>query len=217
MGRGTAFRLAALGVLALVLAWRLGCSGPIGERGEAGLSSGTIDTQELAADLAAPVPAGSLTDLAGTFHDQDGRARTLAEFRGRPWVTSAVYTRCVTVCPRVVEDLRQLERAWRADTSWRGVLFSLDPAYDSPEVLRAFAAERGLSPARWTLLVPDSATLVPLARALGLLVTPDPEAGIAHTAVFAQVGADGRILDRRTGLSLPKGRLAKAWKRPAAL
>lgn len=215
MGRGTTIRLALMGVLALVLVWRLGCADRNAQRGEAGMSSGTIDTQELAADLAAAVPEGVLTDLAGTFHDQDGRARALAEFRGRPWVASAVYTRCVTVCPRVVEELQRLERAWQADTSWRGVLFSLDPAHDRPEVLRAFAAEHDLSPARWTLLVPDSATLVPLARALGLLVTPDPDGGIAHTAVFAKVGADGRIADRRTGLSLPKGGLAAAWKRPA--
>jgi protein SCO1/2 len=207
-------RLAAIGVLALVLVWRMGCADPNVQRGEAGLSSGTIDTQELAADMAAPLPEGSLTDLAGTFHDQDGRERRLAEFRGRPFVASAVYTRCVTVCPRVVEELSRLERAWRADTSWRGVLFSLDPAYDRPEVLRAFAAEHGLSPARWTLLVPDSASLAPLAQALGLLVTPDPAGGIAHTAVFAKVGADGRITDRRTGVSLPQGGLAAAWKRP---
>ena len=127
-------------------------------------------------------------------------------------MASAIYTRCVTVCPRVVEELRALDRAWSADTSCRFVLFSLDPAHDRPEALRAFAEARGLQSPRWTLLVPDSATLGPLAQALGLLARSDPAGGIAHTAVYARVGRDGAILDRRVGVSLPRGGLAELWK-----
>jgi len=223
--RRVASVLAAIGALAVFLAWRAGC----GDRGHgaltgsevasgiAGTSSGEVrDLQARAANRAAEVPGSPITDLPGTFTDQDGRARHLSELRGRRWITSAVYTRCVTVCPRVVEELRGLEKdpAWAADTSWKGVLFSLDPAYDQPSVLRAFAAARGLDRARWTLLAPDSASLGPLTRALGLLSRNDPEGGIAHTAVFATVGADGRITDRRVGFELPAGGLAALWKRP---
>lgn len=214
-------RVAALGVVALLLVWRTGCSD--GNRrvasGEAGTSSGISDDfQQLAANRAAEVPGAPLTDLPATFTDQDGRTRHLAELRGRPWVASAIYTRCVSVCPRIVEELHALEkeRAWAADTSWRGVLFSLDPAFDRPPVLREFVAARGIDTARWTVLVPDSASLEPLARALGLLARDDPDGGIAHTAVFAMVGADGRIADRRVGLTLPSGGLAAAWKRRPA-
>ena len=41
----------------------------------------------------------------------------------------------------------------------RYVLFSLDPAYDTPRVLRAFAAAHALPAPRWTLLRPDTASL----------------------------------------------------------
>ena len=212
MGRGMGIRLALMGVLALLLVWRTGCSEGR-ERGSAGVSSGGMgDGEEVAASVAAPVPGGSLTDVVGEFVDAQGRPATLADFRGRRWVASAIYTRCGTVCPRVVNDLRLLEQAWRADTTWGIVLFSLDPAHDRPEVLRAFAEARGLAAPRWTLVVPDSATLEPLARTLGLIARPDAAGGIAHSAVFAYVDADGRILDRRVGLSLPKGGLAQVWK-----
>jgi protein SCO1/2 len=213
--------LAVTGVIALLLVWRAGCVD--GDRrvasGAAGTSSGySEDAQERTANRAAEIPGSSLVDLPATFVDQDGHERHLAEFRGRLWVASAIYTRCVTVCPRVVEELRELERSheWAADTSWHGVLFSLDPTYDQPSVLRAFAATRRLDDARWTLLVPDSASLEPLARALGLLAEADPAGGIAHTAVFALVGRDGRIADRRVGIALPRGGLAVAWQRPSA-
>lgn len=217
MSRGRALRLLLMGALALLIVWRFGCADGNVEHGEAGSSSGYApDAQESAAGAAGAMSGGSLVDVPGTFHDQDGVAHRLADFRGRPLVASAIYTRCVTVCPRVIEELRALEQAWRADTTWRGLLFSLDPLYDRPEILRAFAAARGLSSARWTLLVPDSAALDTLASRLGLLARDDPAGGIAHTAVFARVDESGRITDRRTGLSLPKGGLAAAWKRPAA-
>ncbi len=214
-----AIRLALMGVLAVALVWRAGCSGSTdgeqrAERGTAGVSSGIApDAQELAADQSAPQSGGSLVAIEATLLDASGRTRKLAEFRGAPWVASAIYTRCGTVCPRVVAELRTLERAWDADTTWRIVLFSLDPAHDRPEVLRAFAKEQGLSSPRWTLLVPDSSGLDSLASALGLIARPDQAGGIAHSAVFAYVDADGNILDRRVGLALPKGGLAEVWRR----
>ncbi len=219
MGRGMAIRLALMGGLAVALVWRAGCAGSPGgallaERGTAGVSSGIApDEQEVTASQTAPWSGGSLAAVEGTLLDASGRVRRLAEFRGAPWVASAIYTRCGTVCPRVVDELRMLERAWAADTTWRIVLFSLDPAHDRPEVLRTFAAERGLATPRWTLLVPDSAALLPLADALGLIARPDQAGGIAHTAVFAYVDAGGGIRDRRVGLRLPKGGLAQAWRR----
>ena len=213
-----AIRLALMGVLALVLVWYAGLSdrgsGARIERGSAGLSSGGMsDGEHEAAGEALPVPGGSLADVPGEFLDADGHSRRLHTLRGRRWVASAIYTRCATVCPRVVEDLRALERAWAADTTWGIVLFSLDPAHDRPQVLRAFAAARGLAAPRWTLVVPDSAALEQLARTLGLIARADAAGGIAHSAVFAYVDADGRILDRRVGLSLPRGGLARAWRR----
>ena len=116
-----AVRLAVMGVLAVLLVWRAGCAGdgssPV-EHGSAGESSVTTPgVQEGAASEAASPSGGSLTALGGTFLDSDGHARRLAEFRGRAWVASAIYTRCVMVCPRVVEEMLALDRAWSADTS----------------------------------------------------------------------------------------------------
>jgi protein SCO1 len=212
----SALRFLLLATIVLIFVGPVGCSGGNVEHGEAGSSSGYApDAQELAAGEASAMAGGSLADVPGTFTDQDGATHRLSDFRGRPLVASAIYTRCVTVCPRVVEELRALEHAWRADTTWHGVLFSLDPTYDRPPILHAFAAERGLSPSRWTLLVPDSAALDTLARTLGLFARDDPSGGIAHTALFARVDEAGQITDRRTGISLPRGGLAAVWKRPA--
>ena len=94
----------------------------------------------------------------------------------------------------------------------RFVLFSLDPAHDTPRALTAFARAHALSPPRWTLLRPDSASLNAIARALGLALAAAPDGGIAHTAVIAIVDSSGHVRERRLGLEPDAAALAAAWR-----
>jgi protein SCO1/2 len=211
-------RLVLMGALAAFLAARAGWA-PVGvglhsfARGSAGVSSGDNGASEVHAAGEAPAVTGALlTALTGTFTDQAGRERVLAEFRGAPFVASLVYTRCTTVCPRVVAELQRLERSAAGAAPPRFVLFSLDPAYDTPATLRAFAATHVLDSTRWTLLVPEPAMLPPLASALGVAWRPLADGGIAHSAVIAVVDRNGRVRERQVGLSSAPGRLAAAWR-----
>ena len=96
----------------------------------------------------------SLDAFDSTFTDQSGHTVTLASYHGRPMVLAMIYTHCTSACPLLLNSLRRLETALpaaqRADTWF--VLVTLDPAHDPPDTLRAFAASRGLDPARWRLL-----------------------------------------------------------------
>jgi protein SCO1/2 len=184
-----------------------------GERGPAGPSSGTNalgpDAREIRAAREAPTPAGeSLVEVPGVFTDAGGRARTLAEFRGEPFLASLVYTRCPTVCPTLIAELKRLERLPGEARPTRIVLVSLDPAHDTPDVLRAFAEAHALDPAHWTLLAPEPAALAAVARALGVASGPESGGGIAHSAVIAVVDAEGRVRRRHVGLGSPAAALA---------
>jgi protein SCO1/2 len=92
------------------------------------------------------------------------------------------------------------------------VLISLDPAHDTPEALRAFAALHALDSTRWTLLTPEPALLPPLASALGVAWRAGPDGGIAHSAVIAMVDRSGHVQDRRVGLESAPARLVDAWR-----
>lgn len=207
------FMLLMVGVL---VAGRMGWMGGFAGRaavahGPAGESSGSSGVSEEQAAGRAPASSGApLTALHGRFHDATGAERTLASLRGTPFVASVLYTRCTTVCPRVVAQLQRLERD-AGEPAPRFVLFSLDPAHDTPETLRAFAVQHGLDPARWTLLVSEPAALPPLAAALGVAWQPGPDGGIAHSAVIAIVDSAGRIRERRVGLGGEPARLVADW------
>ena len=199
-----------------LLVWRVLSTGrpaePQGvEHGSAGIAS-TSGSEERAAGEGLEPADAPLTSIAGTFTDQDGHVRPLSKLRGVPFVASAIYTRCPSVCPRTVAALQRLDRSLPVGDRPRYVLFSLDPAYDTPRVLRGFAAAHALPAPRWTLLRPDTASLPAVARALGLTYAAEG-GGIAHTAVIAIVDSSGHVSERQLGLDQDPAALLAAWRR----
>jgi protein SCO1/2 len=182
------------------------------EQGSAGLSS-TSGDEESAAGTGPEPGAVALTAIAGKFTDQDGHARVLSSFRGNPFVASAIYTRCPSVCPRTVAQLQRLAHSLPVGDAPSFVLFSLDPAHDTPQVLRAFAGAHALSPPGWTLLRPDSASLPAIAHALGLAYSALPGGGIAHTSVIAIVDSSGHVRERWLGADTDPAQALAAWRR----
>jgi cytochrome oxidase Cu insertion factor (SCO1/SenC/PrrC family) len=182
-------------------------------RGEAGISSGEGDPQVRAA-FQRETPSGvALADVAGRFVDVEGRERSMASLVGEPFVLSLVYTRCRTVCPRTMAELSRLERdAAAAGAPARFVVVSLDPAHDSPDTLRAFAARQSLDLARWTLLAPEPAALATLTSALGVAMGPDAAGGVMHTAMIATVDSTGAVRSWRVGLDTSPERLLADWQ-----
>lgn len=89
-------------------------------------------------------------DLDHGVTDQDGRAMKLADLRGKPFAVSFLFTRCPNprMCPLIAETMRDLQRKLARDglaDKVRLVLITIDPVYDSPERLKEYAVNRGLT------------------------------------------------------------------------
>ena len=68
-------------------------------------------------------------------------------------VAHLIFTRCPTVCPVVVLKMKALEEKTRGlgfDLGFASI--SVDPSYDTPETLAAFAGKFGVSTKRWSFL-----------------------------------------------------------------
>lgn len=72
--------------------------------------------------------------------DHNGRAVTLADFRGKLVVLFFGYTHCPDVCPTTLQDMAQaLKRLEPAVAERVQVLFvSVDPERDTPDTLKAY-------------------------------------------------------------------------------
>lgn len=96
--------------------------------------------------------------------DQEGRPFDSATaLRGTPWIANFIFTRCTTICPIFTARMAQVDKLARdKKLKTRLVSFSVDPEHDTPEVLKAYAAERGASTERWSFLTGKTDEIVKL-------------------------------------------------------
>jgi len=95
--------------------------------------------------------------------DHKGQRRTLADFRGQVVVMFFGFVQCPDVCPTSMGSLAQARRLLGEQADRMQVLFvTLDPARDTPEVMRAYMA--AFDPSFLALYAPE-AELPALARA----------------------------------------------------
>ncbi len=151
----------------------------------------------------APAPLPMLSTLPDfALVDQSGRPFARKDLLGRTWVADFVFTNCPDACPRLTATMRKLQDSLSADerAGAMGLLsLSVDPARDTPEVMRKYAEAHGADVRVWRFLTgPDDE--IERAVVLGFKQAIEP-AGDAHTAAldilhgekFVLVDGAGRI------------------------
>ncbi len=149
------------------------------------------------------LPDSSLYHLDSKWQRDDGSKAVLGDFRGGVKVVSMFFTGCENLCPMLLGQLKSLERALPAgikdDVGF--VLVSMDSKDDTPEALRRYRKEAGLSPDRWTLLRGSADDTRELAALLGVKYTPKQDDGqMGHTGLIAILDRDGGVVARTASL-----------------
>lgn len=142
-----------------------------------------------------------------TLVDQNGRERSLAEWRGGPLAITFTYTRCPLpeFCPRIDRQFAAAARAIEADPALRGrarlVTISFDPEFDTPAVLKAHARTLGADARVWTFATGTREQIELFAARFGVAVTRDgaTAADIMHNLRTIVVGADGTVRAMHSG------------------
>jgi protein SCO1 len=149
-------------------------------------------------DVPPPPPVlGTLPPFRLT--DQDGAAFGSAELAGRVWVASFIFTRCPTVCPAVTRQMALVQgRTRNLEPALHLVSFSVDPEFDTPPRLAAYAREHRASPRMWTFLTgPADAVRATVEKGLRIHVGRDPAdtspAGISHGTHLVLIDGAARI------------------------
>ena len=104
----------------------------------------------------APLPPPPVLGTVPDFRlvDQSGAPFAPERLAGRVWIADFVFTRCPDVCPRMTERLVKVQRTLGERVNLVSV--SVDPEYDTPERLAAFARANGAESPRWHFLTGDS-------------------------------------------------------------
>ena len=73
--------------------------------------------------------------------DQNGQLRSLKDFAGKVVVVFFGYTQCPDVCPTSLQELVEVKRLLgKEGDRLQAVFITLDPARDTPELLKAYMA-----------------------------------------------------------------------------
>jgi len=163
-------------------------------------SAGRSGTQAGGGFAAAVGEAGPAPDFA--LVDQDGRPVALADLRGETVLLDFIYTHCPGPCPILTGTHVAVQRALPAELAERVrfVSISLDPARDTPEVLRAYAQARGADLARWSFLTGREDVVKDVLQRYGVGATPGKNGEIDHLVITYVIDRDGRIARRFAGL-----------------
>jgi protein SCO1/2 len=132
---------------------------------EAHMAQMAAKPKETAVRVMAPQPA--IGDIR--LVDQAGRATTLREALGsdKPVLVNFIFTTCTTICPVMSAGMSQFLTNLGPDRDRvRVVSISIDPALDTVDALRAYAA-RYHAPASWQFLTGTPAAVEAAQRAFG--------------------------------------------------
>jgi protein SCO1/2 len=108
-------------------------------------------TAALLAGCAESKPQFKAVDITGADYardfalpDVDGKTRSIKDFAGKAVVVFFGYTQCPDACPVTLAEIAQAKKLLGPDgDKVQGVLVTVDPERDTPEVLRAYVGNFG--------------------------------------------------------------------------
>ena len=174
------------------------------ERGEG--SADAARQQETVVRAGEPIPWKPRPVGEFSFTERSGKTVTGETLKGKPWVVGFVFTRCAGPCLTVTGNMRQLQRR----TGIQLVTITVDPKYDTPEVLTKYAnAFAGLTPERaeeWLFLTGDQREIYTLIaktfeEPVKEITGPDRVPGfeVLHSANVFLIDKEGTIQGRFNG------------------
>ncbi len=142
------------------------------------------------------------------FVNQDATQFGSKELDGKVWIATFIFTRCQGTCPLQTAEFAKLQTelaSHPATDDIHLVSFSVDPEYDRPAVLKAYADHWEADPARWTFLTGQRDAIWRFSKNGMKLPVNDardnPDMLIAHSQQFILVDRAQRIRGYYDGLN----------------
>jgi protein SCO1 len=155
-----------------------------------------------AAPLAADEPSSRLAFIqdapALTLSDQNGDKFSSADLKGKVWLVSFVFTTCNGSCPATTHRMGQVqellkEKGLTKDEKVRLVSITLDPARDTPEVLRDYMKLYDADPRSWTFLTGTSDDVKKVIAAWDMWAKPAANGQLDHPSRIFLVDRKGTV------------------------
>jgi protein SCO1/2 len=149
-----------------------------------------------------PVAGTDVPDFSLT--NQSGGSIKLSRFRGSAVVVTFIYTRCPLpdYCPLMSSNFADIAKELKDHAATypetRLLSITVDPAYDSPKVLKEYGASLGADFGRWEFATGSKDEIKKVASYFGMTYWGDGDQ-IVHSLRTAVIGPDGKLVKLFTG------------------
>ena len=146
-----------------------------------------------------PVPAFELTN-------QNEKKISDKDYLGKVYVVEFFFSTCPTICPKMNESMLQLQEEYYGNPKFGIASITIDPATDTPQVLKEHAEVLGVKHYNWHFLTGDKDYIYNLAnKGFNLYAGQNNKAagGFEHSGLFALVDKKGNIRCRKDAQGNP--------------
>lgn len=132
------------------------------------------------------------------FVKADGKTVRLSDYRGRVLAFTFFFTTCPysNMCPLLSENMAKVQEQLlkASEEGWQLASITIDPANDTPERMKGYAAQYHANTEHWDFLTGDLVDISALGWQFGLeFWRTNPEQPINHNTRTVVVDAEGRV------------------------
>ena len=133
------------------------------------------------------------------FINQNEELISNNDYLGKVYIVEFFFTTCTTICPIMNTNLVHIQNSFTAFPDFGIASFSINPEYDTSEVLRLYAKDNDITNPNWNLMTGERNEIYKLANDgfnLYTAASSDFIDGFEHSGYFAIVDKEGYIRSR---------------------
>lgn len=142
-----------------------------------------------------------------SFTNQDGKLITNEDYLGKVYVVEFFFTTCPTICPRMSRNLVEIQDEFKDFINFGVASFTINPVFDTPQVLKKYAENYGVTNPNWHFMTGEEADIMDLANN-GFTIyagkNAEAEGGFEHSGNFALIDKNGFMRSRKDNFGNPK-------------
>lgn len=138
--------------------------------------------------------------------NQGNETITNENYKGKVWIMNMIFTNCETVCLPMTANMAKLQQQLEADgLDVQLVSFSVDPNFDTPEVLTEYGGKYEADFSNWDLLTGYSEEDIKrIAKSVKTLAEkPEGTDQVTHSTKFFLIDQQGIDVKGYDGVNLP--------------
>lgn len=150
------------------------------------------------------ISENSIFNLDSKWNTEEDKSIQLKDLKGKTLVMVMIYTTCKAACPRLVADMRNIEKQIPKNllSNLNFVLVSIDPETDTPKRLKAFAIENHMDDEQWTFLQGSVSSVREFANVLAVKYKQISPMDFSHSNIISVFNTKGELTHQQEGLGV---------------